>query len=111
MPSIRPSYQSLISVFQQGGLSFADAGATPAPSPSVRATAASRKRVTMFLGEWITRNGDRRGGGGGRRFAFGALYLWPRKYGLRGSFDPPRESVVIPRLSVCKEKGVRWGLC
>src|SRR6476619_1004483 len=111
MPSIRPSYQSLISVFQQGGLPFADAGATPAPSPRIRAAAASRKRVAMFLGEWITRNGDRSLWGGGRRFAFGALYLCPRKSGLRGSFEPRRESVVIPRLSVCKEKGALGRLC
>ena len=61
--------------------------------------------MTMFLGEWITRNGDRSQWGGGRRFAFGSLYLGPRKLGLRGSFEPPRESVVIPGLSVCKEKG------
>ena len=103
--------QEMINVFQQGGSPFADAGATPATSPNVRAAAASRKRATMLRSEWVTRNGDRSQWGGGRRFAIGALYLCPRRTGPEASFEPRRESAVIPRLSVCKEKGVLWALC
>src|SRR4051795_11857063 len=101
---MRPSYQSVISVCQQGGLALADAGATPAARPTEMVSAASRSARRMFLGGWVTRNGDRNWGGG-LRFAIGALYLCPRKSGLQRSVEPRRESAVILRLSVCKEGG------
>ena len=56
LPSIRPSYQSLISVFQQGGVLFAAAVPTPKVATDARTKTASSRVLTMFRGEWITRN-------------------------------------------------------
>src|SRR5581483_9195932 len=56
MPSIRPSYQSLIITFQQAGLPFAAAGATPTAAvaaPMIRSAA------RIWRSERITETWDR----------------------------------------------------
>jgi hypothetical protein len=47
----------LISVFQQGGVLFAAAAPTPKVATDARTKTASSRVLTMFRGEWITRNG------------------------------------------------------